>query len=125
MFCTNVPHQIISKVLTCSFACDLVACPYIVQYHWHIALLQAASQDGSVDRTSSCACEPFSEPLDGLRKWSWLQATARLKEKSGKMQQARQAYRRGIVLDPEHAPAYVVSIRLAAGLKFCIICSAS
>ena len=38
-----------------------------------------------------------------------LQATARLKEKCGKTQQARQAYRRGIVVNPEHGPAYVVS----------------
>ena len=38
-----------------------------------------------------------------------LEALARLKEKCGKSQQARQAYRRGIVVNPEHGPAYVVS----------------
>ena len=38
-----------------------------------------------------------------------LQAVARLKEKCGNTQPARQAYRRAIVVNPEHAPAYVVS----------------
>jgi hypothetical protein len=41
-----------------------------------------------------------------------LQANARAKEKSGKLQQARQWYRRAIVVDRNHAPAYQVSIML-------------
>ena len=38
------------------------------------------------------------------------QANARAKEKSGKLQQARQWYRRAIVVDRNYAPAYQVSI---------------
>ena len=40
------------------------------------------------------------------------QANARAKEKSGKLQQARQWYRRAIVVDRNYAPAYQVSIML-------------
>ncbi len=42
----------------------------------------------------------------------YFQANARAKEKSGKLQQARQWYRRAIVVDRNYAPAYQVSIML-------------